>query len=63
MPAPPTCYDEATWQRCDGSSDSNMMSSSGVDESRTSDGPVDYTSGILMLLAAAMLTSRAIRFP
>ena len=63
MPAPPTCYDEATWQRCDGSRDSSMASSSWEDEGMTSDGPVDYTSGVLMLLVAAMLTSRAIRFP
>jgi hypothetical protein len=64
MPAPPICYDEATWQRCDSSSgqDSDMMASS--DESKTSeDVPVDYSSGILMLLVAAFFTSRAIRFP
>ena len=62
LPAPPICYDEATWQRCDTGS-GYMVASSEGDESKTSDVPVDYTSGILMLLVAAMLTSRAIRFP
>lgn len=65
LPAPPECYDEITLQRCDTGyvGGSNMAPDGGEGKSNETEAPPDYPSGVMLLLVAAFLTSRLIRFP
>lgn len=64
LPAPPVCYQEESWERCDIGSGGNLTAPpDGGAEKKAKGLPLDYPSGLLVLFVAAFLTSRAIRFP
>ncbi len=54
------CYDETTGERCDSG---NFSMYEGGGSGSLSATPIDLGSGVLIILAAAFLTSRFLRIP